>query len=178
MNEKEKNAIEYLKTRLYGNECCKYIDIAQEDLRIFVNLIDQMKKNINSLEKYSDEQEENIIEKNNNICNLEFQIEKLQKENEKLKEVRKWYFENTINKICSPEMLNKILRDDYISKKEVKDKIEKERKHHEKNILDIENITMLRSKTAKEEAEIEFNKYAIVVLNKILQELIKESEEN
>lgn len=104
-------------------------------------------------------------------------IEKLQKENEKLKEVRKWYFENTINKICSPEMLNKILRDDYISKKEVKDKIEKEIKHHEKNILDIENITMLRSKTAKEEAEIEFNKYAIVVLNKILQELIEESEE-
>lgn len=33
---------------------------------------------------------------------------------------------------------------------------------------------MLRSKTAKEEAEIEFNKYAIVVLNKMLQELIKE----
>lgn len=108
------------------------------------------------------------------ITNL---IEKLQKENEKLKEVRKWYFENTINKICSPEMLNKILRDDYISKKEVKDKIEKEIKHHEKNILDIENITMLRGKTAKEEAEIEFNKYAIVVLNKILQELIEESEE-
>ena len=109
------------------------------------------------------------------IINL---IEKLQKENEKLKEVRKWYFENTINKICSPEMLNKILRDDYISKKEVKDKIEKEIKYHEKNILDIENMTMLKSKTAKEEAEIEFNKYAIVVLNKILQELIKESEEN
>lgn len=104
-------------------------------------------------------------------------IEKLQKENEKLKEVRKWYFENTINKICSPEMLNKILRDDYISKKEVKDKIEEEIKYHEKNILDIENITMLKSKTAKEEAEIEFNKYAIVVLNKILQELIEESEE-
>lgn len=107
------------------------------------------------------------------ITNL---IEKLQKENEKLKEVRKWYFENTINKICSPEMLNKILRDDYISKKEVKDKIEKEIKHHEKNILDIENITMLRSKTAKEEAEIEFNKYAIVVLNKMLQELIEEGK--
>lgn len=74
-------------------------------------------------------------------------------------------------------MLNKILRDDYISKKEVKDKIEKEIKYHEKNILDIENMTMLKSKTAKEEAEIEFNKYAIVVLNKMLQELIEESEE-
>lgn len=68
--------------------------------------------------------------------------------------------------------------EDCILKSKVKDKIEKEIKHHEKNILDIENITMLKSKTAKEEAEIEFNKYAIVVLNKILQELIKESEEN
>lgn len=60
----------------------------------------------------------------------------------------------------------------------IKNKIEKEIKYHEKNILDIENITMLKSKTAKEEVEIEFNKYAILVLNKILQELIKESEEN
>ena len=56
----------------------------------------------------------------------------------------------------------------------IKDKIEKEIKYHERNILEIENITMLKSKTAKEEAEIEFNKYAIVVLKKILQELIEE----
>lgn len=35
---------------------------------------------------------------------------------------------------------------------------------------------MLKGKTAKEEAEIEFNKYAIVVLKKMLQELL-ESEE-
>lgn len=59
----------------------------------------------------------------------------------------------------------------------IKNKIEKEIKYHEKNILDIENMTMLKSKTAKEEVEIEFNKYAIVVLNKMLQELIEESEE-
>lgn len=58
----------------------------------------------------------------------------------------------------------------------IKDKIEKEIKYHEKNILDIENITMLKSKTAKEEAEIEFNKYAIVVLNKMLQKLIEEGK--
>jgi hypothetical protein len=58
----------------------------------------------------------------------------------------------------------------------IKNKIEKEIKYHEKNILNIENMTMLKSKTAKEEAEIEFNKYAIVVLNKMLQELIEESE--
>ena len=44
MNEEEKNAIEYLKIRLYGNEGCKYIDVAQEDLRIFTNLIDKLQK--------------------------------------------------------------------------------------------------------------------------------------
>ena len=55
----------------------------------------------------------------------------------------------------------------------VKDKIEKKIKYHEKNILDIENITMLKGKTAKEEAEIEFNKYTIVVLKKTLQELLE-----
>ena len=44
MNEEEKNAIEYLKIRLYGNEGCKYIDVAQEDLRIFTNLIDKQQK--------------------------------------------------------------------------------------------------------------------------------------
>ena len=75
------------------------------------------------------------------------------------------------------DVINKTLSNDYISVQKVKDKIKKEIKYHEKNILDIENITMLKGKTAKEEAEIEFNKYAIVVLNKILQELIEESEE-
>lgn len=37
----------------------------------------ELKKEIKSWKKYSDEQEENIVEKNNIICNLEFQIEKL-----------------------------------------------------------------------------------------------------
>ena len=62
---------------------------------------------------------------------------------------------------------------DSIPAETVKDKIKKEIKYHEKNILDIENITMLKGKTAKEEAEIEFNKYAIVVLKKMLQELLE-----
>lgn len=63
-----------------------------------------------------------------------------------------------------------------ISVQKVKDKIEKEIKYHEKNILDIENITMLKGKTAKEEAEIELNKYVIVVLKKKLQELLEEED--
>ena len=87
---------------------------------------------------------------------------KLQKENEELKE-------NYINAQASAN----IVFDKVIPVQKVKDKIEKEIKYHEKNILDIENITMLKGKTAKEEAEIEFNKYAIVVLKKMLQELIE-----
>lgn len=97
-------------------------------------------------------------------------IEKLQKENERLKK----QVEYDKTHICTPQ----IIELNYISIRKIKDKIEKEIKYHEKNILNIETITMLKSKTAKEEAEIEFNKYAIVVLNKILQELIEESEEN
>ena len=157
MNEEEKKALKVINART--RRLLDELEIEKEDMSDEPKIAYLMQE----------------IRANKTLLNL---IEKLQKENEKLKEVRKWYFENTINKICSPEILNKILRDDYISKKEVKDKIEKEIKCHEKNILDIENITMLRSKTAKEEAEIEFNKYAIVVLNKMLQELIEESEEN
>lgn len=102
-------------------------------------------------------------------------IEKLQKENEEVK--RLIAHKNEYTKKLEEDLFENA--ENYvISKQKVKDKIEKEIKYHEKNILDIENITMLRSKTAKEEAEIEFNKYAIVVLNKMLQELIEESEEN
>ena len=86
------------------------------------------------------------------------------------------YFEKYRYHLQQNESLTKEFSN-VIPVQKVKDKIEEEIKYHEKNILDIENITMLKSKTAKEEAEIEFNKYAIVVLNKILQELIKESEE-
>lgn len=65
------------------------------------------------------------------------------------------------------------IKSQVIPVQKVKDKIEKEIKYHERNILEIENTTMLKGKTAKEEAEIEFNKYAIVVLKKMLQELLE-----
>lgn len=105
------------------------------------------------------------------ILNL---IEKLQKENEEVK--RLIAHKNEYTKKLEEDLFENA--ENYvISKQKVKDKIEKEMKYHEKNILDIENMTMLKSKTAKEEAEIEFNKYAIVVLNKMLQELIEEREE-
>ena len=54
MTKEQKEAIEYLKTRLYGNEGCKYIDVAQEDLRIFINLVDRLQKENEELkDKYA-----------------------------------------------------------------------------------------------------------------------------
>lgn len=84
-------------------------------------------------------------------------------------------YEKALEKSMS-KFLKTNMAKDFVPVQKVKAKIEKEIKYHGKNILDIENITMLKGKTAKEEAEIEFNKYAIVVLKKMLQELL-ESEE-
>lgn len=86
ISKEQKEAIEYLKTRLYGNEGCKYIDVAQEDLRIIINLVDRKEKDIEGWKKYCEEIEEEQIEMSNKNCELEFEVEKLQKENEELKE--------------------------------------------------------------------------------------------
>ena len=104
------------------------------------------------------------------ICEI---IEKLQKENEESKFKERRIIIGKYGDTEIHDVINKTLSNDYISIQKVKDKIKKEIKYHEKNILDIENITMLKGKTAKEEAEIEFNKYAIVVLKKMLQELLE-----
>ena len=124
MNEEEKNAIEYLKIRLYGNEGCKYIDVAQEDLRIFTNLID-----------------------------------KQQKENEELK---KFITEGITVAPHSPYKNYRLdfLRENFVSKKKIKNKIEELEKDEYSKYYDM----------FLEERDL---KYTI----QILQELLKESEE-
>ena len=97
-------------------------------------------------------------------------IKKLQKENEELNLKYYMLYTGKIENLKAQEVK---IKSQVIPVQKVKDKIKKEIKYHEKNILDIENITMLKGKTAKEEAEIEFNKYAIVVLKKMLQELLE-----
>lgn len=140
---------------------------------------EEEKKVIKMLDKFTTEHKFYNIKHSDNLeDNIEIVlklIEKLQKENEELKEI--YRSEKKMKNEYVKLYQDLLLKENVIPIQKIKDKIEKEIKYHEKNILDIENITMLKSKTAKEEAEIEFNKYAIVVLNKILQELIKESEE-
>lgn len=100
MTEKEKEAIEYLKVRLYGNEGCKSIDVSQKDLRIFLKLIDRKEKEIESWKKYSNEQEESIAEKNNKIYDLEFKIQTQQEEIEKKDKVIDLILEKQAGSSC------------------------------------------------------------------------------
>lgn len=118
-------------------------------------------KSIDILSDYKRVLQENEY-MHNELDKQQTKINKYAKENEELK---KFHIQD--NKHLDFIMENSI------TVQKIKDKIEKEIKYHEKNILDIENITMLKGKTAKEEVEIEFNKYAIVVLKKMLQELIE-----
>jgi hypothetical protein len=71
-------------------------------------------------------------------------------------------------------VINQKLKDNSIPISVIQNKIIEERKYHEKNISDIENITMFVNKTPKEQTEIEFNKYAIVVLNRLYQKITEE----
>ena len=124
MNKEEKNAIEYLKIRLYGNEGCKYIDVAQEDLRIFTNLID-----------------------------------KLQKENEELK---KFITEGITVVPHSPYKNYRLdfLRENFVSKKKIKDKVEELEKDEYSKYYDM----------FLEEHDL---KYTIQVLQELLEESYK-----
>lgn len=148
MNRKEKKAVGLLKALNNLEKKCKIekVPYKSEIKKIMISLLP---------EDYG------IFEI---LLNL---IEKLQKENEE------WQRAYQEEKDKQFDFINKISSNDSIPVQKVKDKIKKEIKYHEKNILDIENITMLKGKTAKEEAEIEFNKYAIVVLKKMLQELLE-----
>ena len=115
MNKEEKKAIEYLKTRLYGNKGCKYIDVAQEDLRIFINLVNRKEKDIEGWKKYCEEIEEEQTEMSNKNCELKFEVEKLQKENiEQKAEIERRKHDNKTLKEFVSSVFNEELNDKYI----------------------------------------------------------------
>ena len=179
MNE-EKKTVEYYQNKEVSlsvdfdtENLLKALGITEEDsfenhqirFKTLLNLIEKLQKENNKLNIKLDDKEAEIqiLKDDIKADDIEYKhvIEILKKENEEY------------SKQLDLDYVDK----NYIPIQKVKNKIEKEIKYHERNILDIENITMLKGKTAKEEAEIEFNKYAIVVLKKILQELIEEREE-
>lgn len=157
MNEEEKEAIEYIKSRLYGNEGCDYIDVAQEDLKIFINLVDRKEKDIEGWKKYCEEIEEEQTEMSNKNCELEFEVEKLQKENEKLKNKLLDTLEG--QKVIKEET-PQYIKENYILKEKVKDKIEE--------------IDKIYNDIPEDEGD--FSKAILIKEKQVLQELIEERE--
>lgn len=168
ISKEQKEAIEYLKTRLHGNEGCKYIDVSQDDLRIFINLVDEQIKDNEGWKKYCEEIEEEQTEMSNKNCELEFEVEKLQKENEKYKRLSEMNLKNAEefkNNMCEHRCLLKseneelkkfitegitvaphspyknyrldFLRENFVSKKKIKDKIEELNQYYKKEIYPI-----------------------------------------
>lgn len=155
MNEEEKEDIEL-------DIEAKYVDRTEKEFLSRVTYAECLYI-LTPKNKYCDKIRELSVLK---LCEI---IDKLQKENEEFKND----YENLSNSVV---VKNHCIKNS-IPVQKVKDKIEKEIKYHEKNILDIENTTMLKGKTAKEESEIEFNKYSIVVLKKMLKELLEGRKE-
>ena len=143
----------------------------EEDIKILERI--DVKYFMSAKIEQSDYMIDKADEVNNAIEHILSDYKRVLKENEELKFKERSRIIGKYGDAEIHDVINRTLSNDYIPVQKVKDKIKKEIKYHEKNILDIENITMLKGKTAKEEAEIEFNKYAIVVLKKMLQELLE-----
>nr|DAQ61956.1 MAG TPA: hypothetical protein [Caudoviricetes sp.] len=93
MTKEQKEAIEYLKIRLYGNEGCKCIDVAQEDLRIFINLVDCLQKENEELKNDYENLNNSVVVKNHCIKNS-IPIQKIKDKIEEYKNMLK-----TCNKV-------------------------------------------------------------------------------
>lgn len=79
----EKESIEYLKVRLYGNAGCKFIDVAQKDLRVLLKLIEKQQKEIKELTWKENEQKELLKYKTDRIDQQQKEINELQEKNKK-----------------------------------------------------------------------------------------------
>lgn len=93
------------------------------------------------------------------IENILGRLEQLEKENKKLTEARNWYFEHTVNKAVTPEMLHKILREDYVPKSVIREKIEEFKKYglkrHDYSLIDMSTYKIITYEQALDELKEE-----------------------
>lgn len=187
--EEEIETLEELRTHGYAMLLMKYEDRIKTNRKIdqaLEHIVSDYKKVLKENEILKEEKEQAWEEWNNleqgsygTEQKLKQQIKELRKENEELIYARNWYFEHTVGKICTPEMLDKILRNDYIPKSKLKDIIDR-------IDYDIKKTKEIISKNTNINASYRKNDYQIVRLRamntksldikKRLQELL-ESEE-
>lgn len=137
MDEEEKKAINDLKrtVELYEAKPIDKISVEFDEfdykiVKIVLNLIEKLQKENESWKSYSEELEEEQIEKNNKNCELEFEVEELQKENEEY------------SKQLDLDYVDK----NYISKKKIEDTIEELKGK-------LEDISKRREKSKTKEEE-------------------------
>lgn len=140
------------------------LTLDKELCNAFINILSAYKKILKENEILKEEKEQAWEEWNNleqgsygTEQKLKQQIKELKKENEELIYARNWYFEHTVGKICTPEMLDKILRNDYIPKSKLKDIIDR-------IDYDIKKTKEIISKNTNINASYRKNDYQIVRL--------------
>lgn len=119
-----------------------------------------LRKDIEGWKKYCEEIEEEQTEMSNRNCELEFEIEKLQKENEELKNKLLDTLEG--QKVIKEET-PQYIKENFIPVQKIKDKIEK--LNDESHAEELEDIMIGKNYTITE------------LVQYVLQELIEESEE-
>ena len=165
--EEDIKILEEFKTNGYSILLMKYGDRIKTNFKL-AKAIEHILSNYKRVLKENEilkEEKEQAWEEWNNLeqgsygteQKLKQQIKELRKENEELIYARNWYFEHTVGKICTPEMLDKILRNDYIPKSKLKDIIDR-------IDYDIKKTKEIISKNTNINASYRKNDYQIVRL--------------
>ena len=129
------------------------IQYYKKEIQSIKNIVNNYLKEKARADKLEKEYSVMLTELDENEC----KYKSLLNENEKLIYARNWYFEHTVGKICTPEMLDKILRNDYIPKSKLKDIIDR-------IDYDIKKTKEIISKNTNINASYRKNDYQIVRL--------------
>ena len=123
---------------LETDESLHYVeDLLQEAYKVILSDYKRVLKENESWKSYSEEIEEEQIEKNNKNCELEFEVEKLQKENVELKKklkIKIGDIEYMQNKINNHFVSDVEIQENFIPTQKVKDKIEELNQYYKKEI--------------------------------------------
>lgn len=132
-----------------------------------------LRKDIEGWKKYCEEINEEQTKMSNKNCELEFEVEKLQKENEELKFKERSRIIGKYGDVEIHDVINRTLSNDYISVKKIKDKIEKLNKIEQ----DLQNSISMEEREEYSDANISWDLMNINIRREELEELIEEREE-
>lgn len=110
------------------NEMIVDVGMRYKDIQAITTLIAENKEKdeeIENQDKTIDKLVKEQEEREKYTHQLEAENKELKEENNKLTSVRNWYFEHYTAQACTPEILHKILKFDYIPKSKVVEELKK-----------------------------------------------------